>query len=554
MTGPRQGLARLRGGATAQRGMSLVELLVALGLAGVGLSALALMSTGVLAAFDADPAAAEQQQRARATMAAIVEDLTRAGAAFVGDADVPRVGRAGDRARSVAGRSLAGRRCGVDARRHRRRPHCSARPPGVRGCARRGPPRARASGLLQPGVADLPLRRRRRRHPRRCPRCLRPGHGARRDAAAGHRPDGTAGAGMARRHARVGRGSARLRSARRSGDRLAADRTGHRRRTSDGAGRTSSSDSRSNGCSPAPCPPLASLPTARQNARPSGPCLRPPGSSAIRRGRRVKTARSRATRPAVVSPDWPRSAPVPSPCRLGGSRTVRGVRRRPRRRAGTPIWRASSACGCVSSWRWRRRGCGAHPPRPAIRVDRDSDRCRDSPSRPSWRLVASRGRRQRRKRPCFGGIRAGRGAAVAGPSGQRGPRRGAGHDVRADRECGRPGAGAPTPCGRIGHDPGPARPGGAARLEHASGRRTGLTVYRWRARGSSVGDVTVDLQAETARRTCGRPTACDDASTTAIADGRPWGARNPRWRLFVHVPVSQLDGAAAAVCPCYLVA
>ena len=88
MTGPRQGLARLRGGATAQRGMSLVELLVALGLAGVGLSALALMSTGVLAAFDADPAAAEQQQRARATMAAIVEDLTRAGAAFVGDADV----------------------------------------------------------------------------------------------------------------------------------------------------------------------------------------------------------------------------------------------------------------------------------------------------------------------------------------------------------------------------------------------------------------------------------------------------------------------------------
>ena len=70
----------------------------------------------------------------------------------------------------------------------------------------------------------------------------------------------------------------------------------------------------------------------------------------------------------------------------------------------------------------------------------------------------------------------------------------------------------------------------------------------------TVGDVTVDLQAETARRTCGRPTACDDAATTAVTDGRPWGARNPRWRLFVHVPVSRLDGAAAAVCPCYLVA
>ena len=38
---------------------------------------------------------------------------------------------------------------------------------------------------------------------------------------------------------------------------------------------------------------------------------------------------------------------------------------------------------------------------------------------------------------------------------------------------------------------------------------------------------TVDLLAETTRRTCGRPTPCDDAATTATTDGRPWGARNP---------------------------
>jgi prepilin-type N-terminal cleavage/methylation domain-containing protein len=67
-------------------GFTLVELLVALALIGLGLGALALMSTGVLAAFDADPAAAEQQQRGRATMAAIVEDAARAGMSFVDDA------------------------------------------------------------------------------------------------------------------------------------------------------------------------------------------------------------------------------------------------------------------------------------------------------------------------------------------------------------------------------------------------------------------------------------------------------------------------------------
>jgi len=68
------------------------------------------------------------------------------------------------------------------------------------------------------------------------------------------------------------------------------------------------------------------------------------------------------------------------------------------------------------------------------------------------------------------------------------------------------------------------------------------------------GGITVDLVAETARRTCGFPTPCDDAATAAVSDARPWGVRNPRWRLFAHLPLADLDAAAAAGCACYLVA
>ncbi len=69
-----------------------------------------------------------------------------------------------------------------------------------------------------------------------------------------------------------------------------------------------------------------------------------------------------------------------------------------------------------------------------------------------------------------------------------------------------------------------------------------------------VGGASLDLVAETHRRTCGRTTACDEAATTAFAAARPWGARNPRWQLLVHQPLAALDSAAGTVCPCYLVA
>jgi hypothetical protein len=72
--------------------------------------------------------------------------------------------------------------------------------------------------------------------------------------------------------------------------------------------------------------------------------------------------------------------------------------------------------------------------------------------------------------------------------------------------------------------------------------------------GRMVAGLPLDLVTETRQRTCGRSTPCDDASTSRVAPGRPWGVRNPRWRLLVHVPLADVDAVAARACPCYLVA
>lgn len=70
----------------------------------------------------------------------------------------------------------------------------------------------------------------------------------------------------------------------------------------------------------------------------------------------------------------------------------------------------------------------------------------------------------------------------------------------------------------------------------------------------TVGGATFDLVAETALRTCGRPTPCDDVSTESPSPSRPWAARNPRWHLVVHTPLAAVDSGGGAACPCYLVA
>jgi hypothetical protein len=69
-----------------------------------------------------------------------------------------------------------------------------------------------------------------------------------------------------------------------------------------------------------------------------------------------------------------------------------------------------------------------------------------------------------------------------------------------------------------------------------------------------VAGMPLDLVEATHQRTCGRTAPCDDAATSMVAPGRPWGVRNPRWRLVVHLPLADIDAVAARACPCYLIA
>lgn len=66
-----------------ERGATLVELLVAIGLFGLAMSVVAALSIPVLAAFEADPAAADQQQRARSALHVLIDDVQRAGSGFL---------------------------------------------------------------------------------------------------------------------------------------------------------------------------------------------------------------------------------------------------------------------------------------------------------------------------------------------------------------------------------------------------------------------------------------------------------------------------------------
>lgn len=50
----------------------------------------------------------------------------------------------------------------------------------------------------------------------------------------------------------------------------------------------------------------------------------------------------------------------------------------------------------------------------------------------------------------------------------------------------------------------------------------------------------LDLDSETADMQCGRPGGCSDADVTAVAEERPWGSHNPRWRLYACGPLAAL--------------
>jgi hypothetical protein len=62
----------------------------------------------------------------------------------------------------------------------------------------------------------------------------------------------------------------------------------------------------------------------------------------------------------------------------------------------------------------------------------------------------------------------------------------------------------------------------------------------------------LDLPVMTNELTCGRATVCTDAQVRQFTLERPWGANNPRWRLFIHqqfpaLPPTPRPAAAAYV-------
>jgi type II secretory pathway pseudopilin PulG len=69
------------------RGATLIELLVALTLLGLAMSVVAALTIPVLAAFEAEPAAADAQQRARGTLQVLIDDVQRAGTGFLHETD-----------------------------------------------------------------------------------------------------------------------------------------------------------------------------------------------------------------------------------------------------------------------------------------------------------------------------------------------------------------------------------------------------------------------------------------------------------------------------------
>lgn len=71
---------------------------------------------------------------------------------------------------------------------------------------------------------------------------------------------------------------------------------------------------------------------------------------------------------------------------------------------------------------------------------------------------------------------------------------------------------------------------GSARSALVDGTAGGM---RFIAAGGSL-----DLSRLTSQLTCGRDTLCSDAQRATSTSERPWGSGNPRWRLFLHSPLT----------------
>jgi hypothetical protein len=70
--------------------------------------------------------------------------------------------------------------------------------------------------------------------------------------------------------------------------------------------------------------------------------------------------------------------------------------------------------------------------------------------------------------------------------------------------------------------------------EVLSGARTSTLVDGPAGARSVAPGVTLDLPVMTNHLTCGRADPCSDAQVRQATVQRPWGAANPRWRLFIH--------------------
>lgn len=64
---------------------------------------------------------------------------------------------------------------------------------------------------------------------------------------------------------------------------------------------------------------------------------------------------------------------------------------------------------------------------------------------------------------------------------------------------------------------------------------------------------TVDLAALVHLANCNRPRPCTPTELDASAADRPWGPRNPRWRLYSHGPLAPPAGAPWSGLPVYVV-
>lgn len=64
---------------------------------------------------------------------------------------------------------------------------------------------------------------------------------------------------------------------------------------------------------------------------------------------------------------------------------------------------------------------------------------------------------------------------------------------------------------------------------------------------------TVDLAELVHLANCNRPRPCTMAELDASAADRPWGPRNPRWRLYSYGPLVSSSGAPSSGLPVYVV-